>query len=237
MPGAVQDWRFPWSKFEAIVDLPRGEAAGGRGRCDADSFVGSSKIGAKDQPPITFNAERQLARDRLVWVCTTDVTLKTKRIPCYFLPVVPVTPTSAPVIFFEEFHYKPLWNRRLLMISSYIGPQFCDSPLYFALLIQELLKARRKRVQRRPVLSKLARALIDPRTCTVRRAAHRRELFIAAKQRPASSPSTMSAACPVAAKLGVNPAHRQITRSRNGASARVTPWLPWPPRFDPGIRS
>jgi hypothetical protein len=67
------------------------------------------------------------------------------------------------------------------MISSYIGPQFCDSPLYFALLIQELLKARRIRIQRRPVLSKLLRALIDPSVAPVRALPRdERELFIAA---------------------------------------------------------
>jgi hypothetical protein len=35
--------------------------------------------------------------------CQTTDALKMKRLPCYFLPVVPVTPKSAPVIFLEEF--------------------------------------------------------------------------------------------------------------------------------------
>jgi putative transposase len=43
-------------------------------------------------------------RDRPVLdSATTDAILKMKRSPLSFLPVVPVTPKAAPVIFFEEF--------------------------------------------------------------------------------------------------------------------------------------
>jgi hypothetical protein len=69
------------------------------------SWLGSSKIGAKDQPPITFNAVTQL-RSMIGWYldsATSDLILKMKRFPLIFSPISPVTPKSAPVIFFEEF--------------------------------------------------------------------------------------------------------------------------------------
>jgi hypothetical protein len=72
----------------------------------AQPWLGSSKIGAKDQPPITFNAVTAAAqRDRLVLdSATTDVILKMERFPLLFLPV---TPKSAPVIFFQQFRQSP----------------------------------------------------------------------------------------------------------------------------------
>jgi hypothetical protein len=51
-----------------------------------------------------------------------------KRFPLLFSPIAPVTPKSAPVIFYEEFRLKPLWNRLLLMIHRYFGPSFAILP-------------------------------------------------------------------------------------------------------------
>ena len=67
---------------------------------------------------------------------TTDVILKMKRFPLLFLSPFPLLRRNRPLLFFSRnFARNSYGIKRLLMISSYFGPQFSDSPCILPCLL------------------------------------------------------------------------------------------------------
>jgi hypothetical protein len=83
---------------------------------------------------------------------TTDVTLKMKSFPCYFLPVALLRPKSAPVIFFRGISLEILMESAFVDDIAGIFDPFLRSPLYFALLFfpPEISQWRRVRIRLHP---------------------------------------------------------------------------------------
>ena len=67
-----------------------------------------SKIGAKDQSPITFNAVTAAAQLIAVSICPTDVILKMKRFPLLFSPCCPCSAEIGPCYFFRGISLETL---------------------------------------------------------------------------------------------------------------------------------
>ena len=125
----------------------RGFPARGFSWWGTQAWLGSSKIGAKDNHPSLSTPSRLAAqRDRLGIGFLRRLTscLKMKRFPPVIFSLLPLLRRNRPLLFFfEEFRQKPLWNRRLLMISSYFAPNFAILPCILPLLFPQTKQKRR----------------------------------------------------------------------------------------------
>ena len=84
--------------------------------------------GATASLKLTFHPDHSVGANQ------TDVILKMKRFPLLFSPCCPCYAEISPCYFFREISLETLMESAFVDDFVVFWRQFCDSPLYFALL-------------------------------------------------------------------------------------------------------